>query len=255
VLNLAHLDSFVCCRSDDALCLSAAGRVTSGTRRGTTFVPVDARELSDLRREYAAGGLDEADLDPDPVSMFRRWMHDAVRARVHEPNAFVLSTVGADGAPASRIVLLKGLDERGFVFFTNYTSRKGQEIAANPRCALLFPWHPLERQVRVEGSAVRLSDAANDAYFAGRPRTSQIGAWASQQSTVVPDRRALDALYGEVAARFGEGEVPRPPYWGGYCVRPQAVEFWQGRLGRMHDRLRYRRTDEIDGWATERLAP
>lgn len=188
--------------------------------------------------------------------MFRRWMHDAVRARVHEPNAFVLSTVGADCAPASRILLLKGLDERGFVFFTNYTSRKGREIEANPRCALLFPWHPLERQVRVEGVATRLTDAENDAYFATRPRTSQIGAWASQQSTVVPDRAALDDLYAGVSARFGDEEVPRPAHWGGYCVQPDAVEFWQGRLGRMHDRLRYRRVaDEPCAWATERLAP
>jgi pyridoxamine 5'-phosphate oxidase len=217
---------------------------------------VDSRELSDLRREYAAGGLDEADLEPDPIDMFRRWMHDSVRARVHEPNAFVLSTVGAEGAPASRILLLKGLDERGFVFFTNYSSRKAREIAANPRCALLFPWHSLERQVRVEGAALRLSDAENDAYFATRPRTSQLGAWASQQSTVVPNRLCLDDLYAEVAARFGEGEVPRPMHWGGYCVKPETVEFWQGRLGRMHDRLRYRRvTAEPSGWVTERLAP
>lgn len=223
---------------------------------GTTFVPVDARELSDLRREYAAGGLDEADLDPDPISMFRRWMHDAVRARLHEPNAFILSTCGAENGPASRIVLLKGLDERGFVFFTNYTSRKGAELAGDPRCALLFPWHALERQVRVEGDAVRLTDAENDTYFATRPRTSQVGAWASQQSTVVADRQALDALYEDVSARFGDADVPRPGHWGGYCVEPRSVEFWQGRLGRMHDRLRYRRAaDEPSGWSTDRLAP
>ena len=222
---------------------------------GTTFVPVDARELSDLRREYAAGGLDEADLDPDPISMFRRWMHDAVRARLHEPNAFILSTCGAEHGPASRIVLLKGLDERGFVFFTNYTSRKGAELADDPRCALLFPWHALERQVRIEGDAVRLTDAENDAYFATRPRTSQVGAWASHQSTVVPDRQSLDALYDEVLARFGDAEVPRPGHWGGYCVVPRSVEFWQGRLGRMHDRLRYRRAAEPNGWSTDRLAP
>lgn len=217
---------------------------------------MDSRELSDLRREYAQGGLDEADLDPDPVSMFRRWMHDALRARLHEPNAFVLSTVSPDCAPASRIVLLKGLDERGFVFFTNYVSRKGSELAANPRCALLFPWHPLERQVRVEGEAVRLSEVENDAYFATRPRSSQLGAWASQQSAVVPSREALDELFVEASTRFGEQDVPRPEYWGGYCVKPVTVEFWQGRLGRMHDRLRYRRrTDDATGWVTERLAP
>lgn len=215
---------------------------------------MDSRELSDLRREYAGGGLDEADLEPDPVAMFRRWMQDALRAGLFEPNAFVLSTVDADGTPSSRIVLLKGLDERGFVFFTNYASRKGQELAANPRAAALFPWHQLERQVRVEGTVSRLSDAENDAYFATRPRASQVGAWASPQSLVVPDRLTLDRGYDEQLTRFGEDDVPRPEHWGGYCVAPQSVEFWQGRLGRMHDRLRYRRTGD-DTWAIERLAP
>jgi pyridoxamine 5'-phosphate oxidase len=214
---------------------------------------VDGRELSDLRREYAAGGLGEDDLETEPVAMFRRWMHDAVTAGLHEPNAFVLGTVSADRLPTSRIVLLKGLDERGFVFFTNYRSRKGAELAENPRCALLFPWHPLERQVRVEGLATRLSAAENDAYFATRPRASQIGAWASPQSEVVTDRASLDARYSEVASRFGSAEIPRPEHWGGYCVEPGSVEFWQGRLGRMHDRLRFRRTDV--GWVVERLAP
>ena len=225
---------------------------------GTRFVPVDARELGELRREYAAGGLDESDLEPDPVSMFRRWMHDAVIAGLHEPNAFVLSTVGAEGRPSSRIVLLKGLDDRGFVFFTNYASRKGQELVANPHCALLFPWHQLERQVRVEGAASRLSDEENDAYFASRPRSSQVGAWASPQSEVVPGRPELDARYEKVMTRFGEGDVPRPEHWGGFCVTPERVEFWQGRLGRMHDRLRYSRaaTDStVSTWTTERLAP
>lgn len=219
---------------------------------------MDARELGELRREYAAGGLDESDLEPDPVSMFRRWMHDAVIAGLHEPNAFVLSTVGVDGRPSSRIVLLKGLDDRGFVFFTNYASRKGQELAANPHCALLFPWHQLERQVRVEGTANRLSDEENDAYFASRPRSSQVGAWASPQSEVVPGRPELDARYEKVMTRFGEGDVPRPEHWGGFCVAPERVELWQGRLGRMHDRLRYSRvsTDSTAStWTTERLAP
>jgi pyridoxamine 5'-phosphate oxidase len=224
---------------------------------------VDARELSELRREYAAGGLDESDLGPglrDPLGLFRRWMHDAVSAALYEPNAFVLATSSADGLPASRIVLLKRFDERGFVFFTNYESRKGVEIAANPRCSLLFPWHQLERQVRVEGSAVRLSAAENDAYFASRPRAAQVGAWASAQSQPVPDRAALDTRYDELLARFGEADVPRPEQWGGYCVEPESVEFWQGRLGRMHDRLRFRRTAKGDGadaagWALERLAP
>lgn len=214
---------------------------------------MDARELNDLRREYAAGGLRESDLEPDPLSMFRHWMQDALRAGLYEPNAMVVATVDATGTPAQRIVLLKRIDERGYVFFTNYSSRKGEELAANPRASLLFPWQQLERQVRVEGTVSRLSEAENDAYFATRPRGSQIGAWASPQSQVIPDRTTLDRRYDEVAERFGEGDIPRPQHWGGFCVEPEVVEFWQGRLGRMHDRLRYRRT--ADGWITERLAP
>lgn len=214
---------------------------------------MDARELNDLRREYAAGGLHEEDLEPDPLTMFRRWMQDSLRAGLYEPNAMVVATVDATGTPAQRIVLLKRLDERGFVFFTNYSSRKGEEIAANPRASLLFPWQQLERQVRVEGTVSRLSEAENDAYFATRPRASQLGAWASPQSQVVPDRATLDRRYDEVAERFGEGDIPRPQHWGGFCVEPEVMEFWQGRLGRMHDRLRYRRV--AGGWVTERLAP
>jgi pyridoxamine 5'-phosphate oxidase len=226
---------------------------TPGATRGRYIRGVKPRELSDLRREYAAGGLDESDLETEPVAMFRRWMHDAVAAGLHEPNAMVLSTVSAEGAPASRIVLLKGIDERGFVFFTNYESRKADDLDARPRCALLFPWHPLERQVRVEGTAARLSEHENDVYFGSRPRASQLGAWASPQSEVIPDRSVLEARYEEAAERFGEGDVPRPENWGGFCVVPERVEFWQGRLGRLHDRLRYRRTPS--GWAVERLAP
>lgn len=211
------------------------------------------RELSELRREYTVGGLDEADLEVDPITMFRRWLHDSVSAGLHEPNAMVVSTVSSGGRPASRTVLLKGLDQGGFVFFTNYSSRKGGEIASNPSCALLFPWHALERQVRIEGTASRLSDSENDMYFSMRPRGSQLGAWASPQSETVSGRAALEARYAEVVERFGAGEVPRPPHWGGYRVQPDSVEFWQGRVGRMHDRLRYRLTP--GGWTTERLAP
>jgi pyridoxamine 5'-phosphate oxidase len=217
-------------------------------------VLVDPRELNELRREYAAGGLAEADLEAEPVAMFRRWMQDAVRAGLYEPNAMVVATADADGSPAARLVLLKGLSEAGFVFFTNYASRKGEELAANPRAALLFPWQQLERQVRVEGPVVRLGEAENDAYFASRPHGAQIGAWASAQSQGVPDRATLDREYDEVAARFGDDDVPRPSHWGGYRVEPRTVEFWQGRFGRMHDRLRYRRTPDA-GWVTERLAP
>lgn len=214
---------------------------------------MDVRELNDLRREYAAGGLHESDLEPDPLTMFRRWMQDSVRAGLYEPNAMVVATVDATGTPAQRIVLLKRIDERGFAFFTNYSSRKGEELAANPRASLLFPWQQLERQVRVEGTVSRLSEAENDAYFATRPRASQLGAWASPQSQVIPDRATLDRRYDEVVERFGEGDIPRPQHWGGFCVEPQVVEFWQGRLGRMHDRLRYRH--EAGTWITERLAP
>lgn len=211
------------------------------------------RELSQLRQEYAAGGLSEADLEAEPVAMFRRWLRDAVAAGLHEPNAMVVSTV-VDGRPSSREVLLKGLDERGFVFFTNYASRKGQELAANPACALLFPWHDLERQVRVQGTASRLDEAENAAYFATRPRASQLGAWASPQSQVVTSRAELDRRYDEVAARFPESdEVPLPPHWGGFRVLPDSVELWQGRRSRMHDRLHYRRDGA--GWVVERLAP
>ncbi len=212
------------------------------------------RELSQLRQDYAAGGLAEDDLEADPEAMFRRWLQESVAAGLHEPNAMVVSTVSSDGRPSSRMVLLKGHDEQGFVFYTNYRSRKGAELAANPACALLFPWHDLERQVRVEGTAVPLTAERNAAYFDTRPRASKLGAWASPQSEVVASRAELDERYDEAQARFPEDrEVPVPAHWGGYLVVPESVEFWQGRPGRMHDRLRYRRAET--GWAVERLAP
>jgi pyridoxamine 5'-phosphate oxidase len=213
------------------------------------------------RAEYTAGGLVESDLLPDPVAMFRRWYDDAHAAGLHEPNAMVVATVSADFAPSARLVLLKGVSDDGFVFFTNTGSRKGAELAGNPRIALLFPWHPLERQVRVDGTATLLPRAEVDAYFAVRPRGSQLGAWASHQSRVVADREELLAAYDDAERRYAEGDVPTPEEWGGYLVRPESVEFWQGRPGRMHDRLVYRRNDRrsVDsgphGWRTERLAP
>ncbi len=206
------------------------------------------------RADYAHGGLAEGDLLDDPVAMFGRWYDDAHAAGLHEPNAMVVSTTDGAGGPSSRLVLLKGVSDLGFVFYTNKLSRKGVELQANPRCALLFPWHPLERQVRVDGVADLLPQEAVDAYFAVRPRESQLGAWASHQSRPVASRDELDREYAAFEARFDGGDVPTPAEWGGYVVRPDAVEFWQGRPGRMHDRLVYRR-DEDGGWRTERLAP
>jgi pyridoxamine 5'-phosphate oxidase len=206
------------------------------------------------RADYARGGLAEGDLLEDPVAMFGHWYDDAHAAGLHEPNAMVVSTVDSLGRPSARLVLLKGASDDGFVFYTNKLSRKGAELQANPRCALLFPWHPLERQVRVDGVADLLPQEAVDAYFAVRPRGSQLGAWASQQSRPVTSRDELDREYAAYEARFAGGDVPTPAEWGGYVVRPDAVEFWQGRPGRMHDRLVYRRV-EGGGWRTERLAP
>ncbi len=211
-------------------------------------------DVSGLREEYGRGGLDLPDLAADPIEMFERWLRQAVEAGVHEPNAMVLSTATPEGGPSSRMVLLKGVGSDGFVFYTNHASRKGAELAANPRCALLFPWHPLERQVRVEGAASVIPEGEVEAYFRSRPRGAQLGAWASDQSRPVASRSALAASYARVQERFGDvGPVPVPPEWGGYRVRPEVVEFWQGRPSRMHDRLVYRRDD--DGWTTERLAP
>ncbi len=217
----------------------------------------DADPFASLRREYADRGLDEGDLEPDPVAMFRRWYDEAREGGIHEPNAMVLATASPDGRPSSRMVLLKGHDADGFVFFSNRRSRKGEELAANPRCALLFPWHPLERQVRVEGSAVPLGVEQVAAYFAARPRGSQVGAHASRQSRPVADRAELQAAYDAALARFEGGDVPVPGEWGGYCVVPDALEFWQGRPGRMHDRFVYRRDAGIPDapWRVQRLAP
>jgi pyridoxamine 5'-phosphate oxidase len=198
--------------------------------------------------------LREQDVDPDPLAQFRAWYGDARAAGLPLAEAMTLATATADGRPSARVVLLRGCDEGGFVFYTNYDSRKGRELAANPRAALVFHWQPLERQVRVEGRVEPISAEQSDAYFRSRPRASRLGAWASPQSEVLAGRRELERRLREAAARFGEGEVPRPPYWGGYRVVPEVVEFWQGREGRLHDRLRYRRLPH-GGWAVERLAP
>jgi pyridoxamine 5'-phosphate oxidase len=212
--------------------------------------PVD---IAALRKEYADVGLDVGDLTADPFSMFQRWLGEALAAGVHEPNAMVLSTADVDSRPSSRMVLLKGLDERGFVLFTNRTSRKADDLAANPHCALLFPWHPLERQVRIEGTASVLEREVVEAYHRTRPRPAQLGAWASLQSRPVASREELNATYDEMVALFEGQDVPLPDHWGGYRVEPETVEFWQGRPGRMHDRLVYVRDGE--GWRIQRLAP
>ena len=217
-----------------------------------------SQTLARLRREYGDRGLDRGDLADDPVEMFRGWLEETVASGLHEPNAMVVTSVSATGRPSSRMVLLKGLDERGFVFYTNLESRKAQEIAANPHVSLLFPWQDLQRQVRVEGTASPVSAEENEAYFASRPRESQLGAWASPQSRVVASRSALDERYGGVLAQFVDvDDVPLPPFWGGLRVEPETVEFWQGRKGRMHDRLVYRRdaADPSAPWTVDRLAP
>ena len=210
--------------------------------------------LADLRENYCRGGLTEADAGDCPMTLFRRWMVEAMNAGLHEPNAMTLATCTPAGVPSARLVLLKALDERGFTFFTNYDSRKGREIAANPVAALVFPWHALERQVRVEGTVEVVTAAESDEYFAVRPLGSRLGAWASRQSDVIPDREFLEREHAALMAKYPDANVPRPPNWGGYRVIPQVLEFWQGRRNRLHDRIVF--TKQADGtWKRERLSP
>ena len=212
-------------------------------------------DLDVLRAELQSRGLRRADLAADPFEQFARWFDVATEADLHEPEAMVVSTLGADGMPSSRHVLLKGVD-RGFVFFTNYTSRKGRELEAHPMAAIVFPWNLLSRQVRVEGAVERVTEAESDEYFASRPRDSQTGAWASHQSEVIDDRGVLESRWADAAARYEGVDVPRPPHWGGYRVVPRAVEFWQGKPSRLHDRFRYTADAAVDGgWRIERLSP
>jgi pyridoxamine 5'-phosphate oxidase len=207
-----------------------------------------------MRRDYTEwGALLEADLAADWTSQFARWFAEATAAGLPEPNAMIVATADAAARPSARTVLLKGYDERGFVFFTNYTSRKGTEALANPAASLVFPWFPMQRQVLIAGAVEPVDRAETEAYFASRPRGSQLGAWASPQSQVLPDRAAVEAGLAAAVERFGDGPVPPPPHWGGLRVVPETVEFWQGRSNRLHDRLRFHRTRE--GWAVERLAP
>ena len=209
---------------------------------------------SDLRIDYGRGRLDEADVAADAVEQFGRWFADARAAKVPEPNAMTLATADAGGAPSARIVLLKSFDARGFTFYTNYESRKGRELAANPRAALCCFWQPLERQVRIEGTVEKVGRAESEAYFCSRPRQAQIGAWVSQQGAPLTSRAELERLEAELQARFGEGPIPLPEYWGGFRVVPTAIEFWQGRPSRLHDRLIYT-VAEAGRWDVRRLSP
>jgi pyridoxamine 5'-phosphate oxidase len=209
--------------------------------------------LADLRKSYSRGALAETDVAPDPVVQFDKWFAEALAAQIPEPNAMTLATVDADGQPSARIVLIKGMDARGVVFFTNYDSRKGRALASEPRAALLFHWIELERQVRLEGVVEKTSEAESDAYFASRPLGSRLGAWSSPQSAVVAGRAELEAREARMRERFGDAPS-RPPHWGGYRLKPAMFEFWQGRESRMHDRIRYCRTAS-DDWKIERLAP
>ncbi len=224
-----------------------------------TMTAPGAVDVAALRREYSRAGLLRPDLQADPLAQFRLWFEQATAAQLLEPNAMVLGTV--DGQrPSSRTVLLKAYDRRGFVFFTNYGSRKAREIAAQPQVSLLFPWYGLERQVAIQGPAARISSAESLAYFSSRPFGSRVGAWVSQQSSVISSRSILELKWEEIKRRFASGEVPLPEAWGGFRVVPEEVEFWQGRENRLHDRFRYRRraqgpAEEAGEWLIERLSP
>jgi len=209
--------------------------------------------LADLRKDYACGSLDETSVDADPIRQFEAWFKQALDARLPEPNTMTLATVDARGYPSARIVLIKGVDERGFVFFTNYESRKGQDLTANPHASLLFYWIELERQVRIEGTVVKTSAEESDAYFNSRPLGSRVGAWASDQSRPLASRALLEAREQSFSERFGENP-PRPPHWGGYRLVPETMEFWQGRPSRLHDRILYTR-QSTGAWRISRLSP
>ena len=209
--------------------------------------------LADLRKDYSLAGLVETDLARDPFRQFEKWFQEAEAAKIPEPNAMTLATATRDGRPAARTVLLKGLDGRGFVFFSNYASRKGRELEGNPIATLLFPWLVLERQVTIEGTVTKVAPEESETYFHSRPRASQLGAWVAQQSSIISGRSVMEDSMKLLEHKYAGKEVPRPPHWGGWRLAPETVEFWQGRRSRLHDRLRYRRDKE--GWIIERLAP
>lgn len=210
--------------------------------------------LAEMRHDYALSALNKAAADPDPIKQFQRWLQEAVDARLPEPNAMTLATADRAGRPYARVLLLKECDAGGFVFFTNYRSDKGRQLAENPRAALVFLWLELERQVRIEGAVDKISQAESEAYFRGRPRESRLGSLASRQSQVVANRQVLDDRFQQLAAHYPDDNIPMPEHWGGYRLRPEMLEFWQGRHGRLHDRLRYR-LREGGQWLLERLEP
>lgn len=211
-------------------------------------------DIAALRKEYSREELTESSVSASPFEQFSRWFDEAMAAELPEPTAMTLATVSESGQPSARVVLLKGITERGFIFYSNYASHKGQDLDATPLAALLFFWPELERQIRIEGWVEQLTPEESYAYFASRPLASQIGAWASEQSSVVPSKAFLEQRYADMQQRFADGSVPLPPTWGGYRVIPATFEFWQGRPSRMHDRIRYRRNEE-DVWEIERLSP
>jgi pyridoxamine 5'-phosphate oxidase len=211
------------------------------------------KHINSLRHDFAKETLDEKDVSKDPVLQFEKWFKEAIDAKVNEPNAMTIATATKDGKPSARIVLLRNFNENGFVFYTNYTSRKGDEILENPHAALLFFWPELERQVRIEGILQKQTPEESDIYFQSRPRESKIGAWASEQSKIISSRKLLDSEYEKISKKYPDKNIPRPPHWGGYVLKPVSIEFWQGRHNRLHDRVLY--TLKKNNWKIERIAP